>query len=160
MKEYLIALFCVCCAAAVVKAISPEGATKKHIELICSVCIISAMALPLSNVISGITDIKSLFGDNEALVDNYDEIYKSHLLNEGIKSAEDAISRDVCKSVDVPDGAIKIRLYLNENGEEVSSATAIVGKDAVTADPKLIKDYVKSTLGAECEIVYDFNDEK
>ena len=82
------------------------------------------------------------------------------MINEGVKTAEGAIERDLCKSAGVPDGAIKIRLYLSENGTEVSSVTAIIGKEAVAVDPKLITDHIKSTLDAECEIVYELNGEK
>ncbi len=159
MKEYMIALFGVCCVAAVVKNVSSGNAMKKHIEIVCALCVISALVLPIFDVFSDFKGIDFVFEDNSYLEDDYVEIYNQYLVEKRVDLAETAISSSVCNSLGVADGAIRIKLYLDDSGAQIISATAVISKDAVTADPAEIALHIRQTLGVECEVVYQLFDE-
>ncbi len=159
MREYIITLFLVCCVAAIIRAVGKDSATKKYIELVCALCVISALVLPIFGANIDDFDIGAIFDETENKGQNYDEIYKNYLLQEGKSSAENAIASDVCKQLGVSAGGVSIRLTLNEDGTEIVAATAIVSGEAVNTDPSLIKQYISQALGTDCEIGYKLFDE-
>ncbi len=159
MKGYIITLLCVCCVAAVIKTASPENATKKYIEMLCAVCVICAVALPAIGIIAEFEGFASIFDENTDTENNYDEIYKQYLNEEGVASAEDVISNSLCRRFGVEDGAIRVVLTLDEDGAAVASATAVIGKGAVDVDPSQVSSHICDTLGVECDIVYELSGE-
>ena len=159
MKEYLTVLLAVCSTAAVVKVLSPDNATKKYIEIICALCVICAVCQPIFGAINGVGGIMSHFDYDKDINENYDEIYKKYLDEQGIEMAQESISNALCDSVGADDGAIRIRIYIDEENGGVSSATALVGLSAVDVPPDDIRSFVRERLGVECEIVYKFFDE-
>ena len=159
MKEYFIALFLVSCVAAIVKAVGNDGATKKYIEMICALCVISAVIIPILGVNADMSDIISFFDEIVGVEQNYDEIYNKYLLEEGVSAAEDRMSADVCQRLSVGEEAIKLRLVLAEDGSCVVGAKAYITNAALAADPSEVRGYVREVLGIECEIIYDIFDE-
>ncbi|MBE6577515.1 MAG: hypothetical protein E7653_05200 [Ruminococcaceae bacterium] len=159
MKEYILTLFCVCCVAAVIRTACPENATKKYIEMLCAVCVISAISLPIFGAFADFDGFDSVFVESGESDDNYDEIYKSYLNDKGVDSAESVISDTLCEQLGVDGGAIRIVLHIDEESSKVLSATAIIGNGAVDTDPALISSHIKNTLGVECDIVYELFDE-
>ena len=78
MKEYLITLFVVSLVAAIIRVASPDGVMKKHIELLCAVCVICVTVSPVILAVSSIDTIKNIF-EYEAYEKEsfYDEIYNN-----------------------------------------------------------------------------------
>ena len=159
MKEYVGLLFCVCIAAAIVKAMVSENATKKYIEMICALCVICVISQPIIGYITETDGLSPMFDDKKEISENYDEIYNSYLMEQGLRAAEDHVSERVCESLETKVGAIRILLTTDEESGELISATAVVGIHAVDIPPEKIRETVRESLGVECEIVYELFDE-
>ena len=75
MKEYLSALLVTCIISATVRIITPDGAVKKYIKTLCSLCVACVVITPIIGGISSLYDIESRFSELEYDTENYDEIY-------------------------------------------------------------------------------------
>ena len=51
MKEYVLGIFGICVASAVARVLSVGNATKKHIEILTSLCLIATVASPIASFI-------------------------------------------------------------------------------------------------------------
>lgn len=162
MRGYIFTLFGVCIVSAVVRTVSPDGAMKKHIELLCSLCVASAMIIPLvsllysakyDNIFDGIFD--------GCQTENYEEIYNSYLIEGNVSAVESAMSEELCDRLSVGgDVEVDVAVERLEEGYRVSGARVILGARAVAADPKIIRQYIYERLSCECEIIYNIFDEK
>lgn len=163
MKSYLLTLFGVCLVSVIVRIISPEGATKKYIEMICSVCVIAAVAMPVVKAITGFDgdniDI-GLGGEYEE--QDYGEIYNSNLLNENRLAAEELLKNELTGLLSVSSDSLRVSLRVSQSadGAVIDSATVYIGGGAVASDPQRIKDYIGERLSVECQIIYEIFDEK
>ena len=161
VKAYLWSLTLVCIASAVVRVATGNSATKKYIDLLCSICVICAIIIPvireipsfdgekIEDLIDGITD--------EYTVSDYDEIYKSYLLEQNLKEAESVLQTELCQRLSLDRDSVKITLRADATSEGVTVSEAVVslGKGAYSADPERIAEYVRERVGAECRIIYD-----
>ncbi len=163
MKSYLLTLFGVCLVSVIVRVISPEGVTKKYIEMICSVCVIAAVAMPVVKAIIGFDGDNIGIGlGNEYEEQNYGEIYNSNLLNENRLAAEEMLKNELVGLLSVSSDSLRVSLRVSQNadGVVIDSATVYIGGGAVAADPQRIKDYIGQRLSVECQIIYEIFDEK
>ena len=158
MKTYLIALLCVCISSAVVRVISPDGVMKKYIEMLCAICIISVVIVPIYQEMSNIDSMGELFVP-EGIADetDYDEIYNEYLSQKYIENTCDLLEADLAERLKIANEDIDVRLEVYENDVEVAvrSATVVLDTGAITADPEIIKEFFYERFAAECEIIYD-----
>lgn len=163
MRSYFLTLFGVALTAALVNVISPEGVMKKHIELICSICVIAAVAVP---VIKGIISVDigniDIALEEEFETDNYDEIYNQNLLYTNKTAAEQVLKNELARTLDVNADGVGVSLEISQDGENtrIESVKVFIAPEAVSADPQGIKKYVAERLSVECEIIYNLFDEK
>lgn len=161
MRTYLSTLLGVSVVSAVVRAISPEGAMKKYIEVFCSICVISALISPVAAYISeldGIEDILDFEVEYES--SNYDEIYNEYLLDTNTADACRALENELSTLLGTDTESIKVSLDVSREGDEVSvnCVNVTLGVGAIAADPEQIKNYVQERVGCECQIIYDITD--
>lgn len=162
MKEYLWTLFGVCATSAIVGAISPEGAMKKYISILCSLCVTVAVISPLISEISSLDDIGELLElDVGYDATDYEEIYNGYLLEQNLSLACETLEAELAERFSVENGELTVALEaVDVDGEiSVSSATVYIGLGAVTVDPAEIKAYMLERTGCECEIIYNFKGE-
>lgn len=162
MRTYLSTLFGVCIISAVIRTISPEGAMKKYIEILCSICVLSAITAPAVSYISKLDSIDELFKfEWEYESADYDEIYNGYLLEANTAEACRVLEEELSALLGTDEGSIRISLAVSYSDGEVSvsSATVTLGAKAVAADPDQIKGYIAERVGCECQIVYDIKDE-
>ena len=95
MKEYLATLFGVCLLSAIVRAVTPESATKKYIEILCSLCVVAAIVLPIIKQISDYNGVDGLFEAIDYESYDYEEIYNSYIIDENIKMAQETLAREL-----------------------------------------------------------------
>lgn len=157
MRTYLSALFGVCLVSAIIKVISPEGATKKYIEMLCSLCVISAVIFPMGRQISEDYGIGDLIPDIEYESESYDEIYNQYLLDQNIKNACEVLRTELCERLGTDSSEIEVKISTEDiDGEiKVRSVSVILGVGAITADPDEIKEYIYERTECECEIIYE-----
>lgn len=163
MRSYFLTLFGVTLTAALVNVISPEGVMKKHIELMCSICVIAAVAVP---VVKGILTVDmeniNIVLEEEFETDDYDEIYNQNLLHTNKTAAEQMLKNELSQALDINADGIDVDLIISQGDENthIESVKVFVGSEAVSADPQKIKKYVAERLSTECEIIYNLFDEK
>ncbi len=158
MGEYISALFGVCIVSGVICVMAPEGQSKRYLDIICSLCVICAVGVPLANSIFQIKNIGYFFdGIEYETSTNYDEIYNQYLTNGYLEEAEQLMAEQLTKRYSLPQNSIDIRLDSAVNGDsvEVIGATAIIGAAAVAVPPDEIKTHIKQSLGVECVIIYE-----
>ena len=160
LREYLWSLTMVCVAAAVVRAVS-AGKWEKHVEMICSLCVICAALLPVAGQLPELSadGMESFFDDVmfEYGAQSYGEIYGAYLLEESVGAAEDTLQVLLSTefSVDVEDIEVFFITEQTEEGHTVKEAVVTLYSGAVATDPQLIVDYVKTSVGCECRIIYE-----
>ena len=161
MKTYLLTLFGVCVVSAVIRVISPEGSTKKYIELLCSVCVIAAVAMPAVKAITGFSDYDFDISLEENNKQNYDEIYNGNLLYESRAAAEELMKNELAALLSVSPESLRVRLGVSQgtDGAAIDSVTVYISAGAITADPAIIKKYVGEITTSECQITYEVFDE-
>lgn len=165
VRNYLWSLTLVCVAAAVVKVATGEGAMKKHIDMICSLCVVCALVVPVFHDLSlySSEDMGELFeysGESEGR-EYYEEIYNSYLRSGSVELAETDLCGGLAKTLGVAQEDVSVSLVTEytEDAAGVSEAVVELGSGAYFADPEIIKEYIMSRLGTECRIIYKNKDE-
>jgi len=158
MKEYLSALLVTCIISATVRIITPDGAVKKYIKTLCSLCVVCVVITPIIGGISSLYDIESRFSELEYDTENYDEIYKSYLLDKNVELAEQALAKQLAEHLGVVPNGLSVTLCTEQDGETVSvtEVRVTLGAATVMADPEQIKSFIAEHVGTECEIIYGF----
>ncbi len=151
--------------ASVIKAAAPESSLTKYLQMLCSICTVAVIALPIYSALTDKNEIANFFESIEfetESTESYEEIYNTYLINGELENAERVLSESLCKAVGAGSGTVEVRLE-GEYGEgeiRVVGADALVHKGAIAVSPDKIKTYIKDTLRVECRIIYLFNDEK
>ena len=165
VKNYLWSLTLVCAAAAVVKVAAGDGPMKKYIDMICSICVVCALILPVLRDFSpyNAEDIGEMFeysGQSEGR-EYYEEIYNSYLLSGNVEIAESDICGGLANTLGVAQTNVSVSLVTECADEEITVSEAVVelSGEACFADPEIIKEYIMSRLEVECRIIYKNKDE-
>lgn len=163
MKQYLLLVFGVCLVSGAIRVISPEGAMKKHIEMLCSLCLAAAVVIPLVSMISGMDGegmLDGILGGYET--QDYEKIYGDYVVSGNMENVEAVMAEELAEMLDVNVGDITVGIILERQDDtcKVTNTYVILRAGAVACDPDIIKDHVYERLGIECEIIYSINDEK
>ena len=162
IKGYVLGIFGICVASAVARVICAGEATKKHIEMLTSLCLSATVASPLASFIGDADGISGIFdfeADTPAL--DYGALYEEYLLYGNAETSEMILEGELASLLSVSDGAFDVRLTLgvSEGGvAEVRAASVIIYPKGIAADPDKIREHILMRTGAECEIIYDIND--
>ena len=161
VKAYLWSLTLVCVASAVVRAASGNNAAKKHIDFLCSLCVICALVIPVIEGFSGVDadTIGELFEADvpEYSEENYVEIYNSYLYEGSVSLAEDSLAEGLADALGVNRADIDVALSTDRSGSSpvVCDAAVTLYQGAYDADPQVISGYVEEQTGVVCRIIYD-----
>lgn len=162
MKTYLSTLLGVCIISAAVRVIAPDGAMKKYIDVLCSLCVIAVVISPISSLIADVGGIYGMLDIDDVYEDaDYEEIYKGYILEMNTENASAVLGEELCRHLGVKEGSLTVALSVTKTEDTVSvnGATVTVGAGAVTADPDEIKAYVAERVGCECQIIYELKNE-
>ena len=161
MKEYLATLFGVCLLSAIVRAITPESATKKYIEILCSLCVVAAIVLPIIKQISDYNGVDGLFEEIDYESYDYEEIYNSYIMDENIKMAQETLACELENKFGTDSGSIGVRLITEIIDGEIKTrlVKVILSAKAIAISPQEIENYIAQRLNCECQIIYDSIDE-
>ena len=160
MRAYIYSVVCMAAMGGIVLAVSPEGVKsgiKKHMRLICSVCILCVMISPLIELISGIKDIGGgLQGisDDGGLQDFYESIYEDSSGEGIVEAVGDAVKSQLYESFAIDYSDIRVEVELAEgNGDrfrEPKKITVILSGMAIFNDPRPIEKLIRERFGCEC----------
>ncbi len=157
MKEYVLGLLCICLTAGIVRLLSEDSGAGKYVELVCSLCVVAAIVIPVVNTLAEAGDAsKWLDEDIGTQENNYEEIYKNYLLTANIDAAEDTIRFELAERFSKERESIDVRLDCEhtDNGIEVIGVSVMLGKGALTISPEDIKIYIKERFDCRCQIIY------
>ena len=158
MKQYLVALLGVCTVASVVRGLALEGSVKKYLEMLCAVCVIGAVAVPMVTLMAELGGIGELFSPDEMADElDYDEIYNEYLVEGNLRASEALLEGELCRHFERELGSIGVGLFCETSNEGISltGVRITLTNGALSVDPQELKDYVLERLGLECEIVYE-----
>ncbi len=111
---YLGEIIVVTAVAGIVYAASPEGALKKHLHFIISLCVLASLAVPLFSMMA---ELPAVFSEEKALSEESAAATESALV-EGVISAsrqeiEQAIRTFISEQYDIPEKDIVVMLRLD-----------------------------------------------
>ena len=158
MKQYLVALLGVCAVAAVVRGVAFESSVKKYLEMLCAVCVIGAVTVPMVTVVAELGGVGELFSPEDTAQElDYDEIYNQYLVEGNLRASEQLLSEELCKRFERENGSIDVGLSADIGGAGITLTGVVITlkNGAVSVDPQELGDYLRERLGLECEIVYE-----
>ena len=144
----------------IVLAASPEGVKsgiKKHMRLICSLCILCVMISPLTELIPGIKDIGEGLegaGDSGGLQGFYESIYEQSSGDGIAEAVGSAVKSQLCESFSIPQSEIRVGVELGDDDgdgfREPTKITVILSGMAIFNDPRPIEKLIRERFGCEC----------
>ena len=158
MKEYISCIMALTLFIGICRILSPEGKIKKYVSFVGSLCVVSAMLMPLGGIAFG----EDIFSDieyeddiqsEETFWEYYDTTQKSACEKDTEERLERIISSDLDISSDLFD--VDITLQETEDSFVISNVRVIIRKDGIGIDPHEVKNIIFSLLSIECEIIYD-----
>lgn len=163
MREYIALLFGVSLIAGIVRVTAPDGQMKNYINILCSLCVLAAVVVPISRAFIGTDGLSELLLDKlDYESQSYDEIYNLYIAEEKTELAEQQLTAELTERLGVADDALEVELAVSDDDGalRITAVTVTIKKEAVTAEPSAIKAYVNERTNSECRIIYDFYDEK
>ena len=162
MREYIFSVLCMAAIGGVAIMIAPDGirsGLKKHVKLVCALCLLCVMIAPVSRLMDVINDGFNEISpegpnDGNGLQSMYESIYEDNLelgFGEGIgELVKDklferfSIPRDSCRvAVSFKDGD-------GDGFREPSKITVILSGTSIFKEPRAIESYVAGVFGCEC----------
>ncbi len=162
MKGYVLGIFGICIVSAVARVLSVGNATKKHIEILTSLCLIATVASPLTSFIGDAGGVSEIFDfDADAPMLDYGELYEEYLLQGNARTSEELLEGELATLLSVSEDAFDVSLTLGVTDAgvaEVREAHVRIYPEGIAADPDKIREHILMRTGVECEIIYDIND--
>lgn len=162
MKGYVLGIFGICIVSAVARVLSVGNATKKHIEILTSLCLIATVASPLASFIGDAGGVSEIFDfDADAPMLDYGELYEEYLLGGNARTSEELLEGELATLLSVSEDAFDVSLTLGVSDAgvaEVREAHVRIYPEGIAADPDKIREHILMRTGVECEIIYDIND--
>ena len=162
MKGYVLGIFGICIISAVARVLSVGNATKKHIEMLTSLCLIATVASPLASFLGDAYGALGLFefDTDDAMLD-YEKLYEEYLLEGNARTSETLIEGELATLLSVSDSAFDVCLSLGVTDAgmaKVREARVLIYPEGIAADPDVIREHILLRTGVECEIIYDINE--
>ena len=158
MKEYIAMLLCVCGVCGFAEMLTPgTEVTRKHVKLLCSLCVLCVVAAPLGSFIAQMKNGGFDFDFKyEEKKEEYSEVFYEHLDSHNASVIAESLEGMVCEHFDIEPSDIDVRVYLSTISESssIESVSVIIYPAAISKDPHLISEYIVNVGGAECEIIY------
>ena len=162
MKEYLIGILGVCLLSAVASVLSTGNATKKHIEILSSLCLVATVASPIATFIGDYDGDFNIFDfETESVMLDYEELYEEYLLEGNARTSEGILEGELSALLGVGTDAFDVELWLcvSEAGmAEVEKVRVRIFSKGIASDPDIIREHILRRTGNECEIIYSLYD--
>ena len=133
-----------CISAAIIRSAADDNASKKYIDMLCTLCVICALVLPVFPLIPYIDEysVEEFFDDDSLSVMNMDgnEIYNNYLRSVSVEQAELYLESEVSAMLDLDVEEIDVRL-ISDNADDCSTVTETVvylSGEAIIKDPAVI----------------------
>ena len=160
MKEYFISIVVIALVGSLIISMLPSSSNAKYLRLICGLCAIGCIVLPLINADDTMIDFESLeeLFYNEQNGDNdYDKIYKDAMAKAEISNAEISLKNEIVKACSANYEDFDVEIITKKYSDEfyISKITLKIYPSGITLNVHLIKKYIEEKIGHECVIFYE-----
>lgn len=160
MTKYFLGLIIFAFVGSIVMSLSPKGASRAYLKLLCGLCSIGCIAIPLISAFWGgnlmAEEFISAFEVGSYGEDDMLEIYNSALEGAAIESAEETLKNEIIKEFSAKNDAIDVDIIVDNNGDDfyIKRIVVTLYPKGYALDPRGISDICKARLGVDCEFIY------
>ena len=160
MTKYFLGLIVIAFVGSAVMSLSPKGTSRAYLKLLCGLCSIGCIAIPLISAFGGggfmIDEFISAFDGENASEDAMLEIYNSAIEGAAIENAEETLKNEIIKELSTKSDALDVKIITDKSGDDfyIKKITVTLYPSGYALDPRAISDICRSRLGAECDFVY------
>ncbi len=160
MTKYFLGLIVIAFVGSVVMSLSPKGTSRAYLKLLCGLCSIGCIAIPLISAFSGggfiAEDFIDAFDSKNTSEDAMIEIYNDAIEGAAIKNAEQTLKNEIIKELSAKNDSIDVKIITDNNSEDfyIKVISVTIYPSGYTLNPREISSICVSRLGAECEFVY------
>ena len=162
MREYVYSIVSFSSAAGLLLILLPSGTRhglKKHVKLICALCLVCILIDPLSDLIGSIDELfsgdLSIYEDNGGeLYERYEQIYQSYLDGSYGDNIGQVVKDALFEKFDIKRENCRVLTeFYDNNGDgvrEPKRITVVLSGEDKFRDPETVKEFLSSVF--ECEI--------
>jgi hypothetical protein len=168
MREYFGTLLCVAAVCGFAESLAPEGkdgGLSKQIKLICALCVLSVIVLPITNLLGDLRDGKLdelLSFDAANAVFEYEEVFEEYIKEQNELGLSEGLESFICDEFLIDDDDIYVDADIVTENEKyrIGGVRVYISGKAIAKDPKKIIECVEKKTSSECEIIYKQTDKK
>jgi hypothetical protein len=167
MSKYLYSVICTVAAAGIAMIAFPGGSRagiKKHVGLICSLCVLCVIIAPFSEWVKNIGDFfenggEIIFGqinkeDREELYDEYESIYNKYLEGGYGSNIGQAVKDSLLKKFGIPPDQIRVLTeFSDKDGDGIREPyriTVVLRGGSIFREPREIEGFVAALFECIC----------
>lgn len=164
MSKYLYSLICTVSAAGIAMILLPgesRSGMKKHVGLICSLCVLCIIITPFSDLINNISGFlesggEVIFGqiDKEAIYDEYESIYNKYLDGGYGNNIGQAVKDSLHQKFGIPPNRLRVLTeFSDKNGDgarEPCKITVILNGSSIFREPREIEQFISDLFECIC----------
>ena len=134
----------------------PRG-HRGHVRLLSGLCMLCLIGGALTSLSEGASLWTEGMLDEEALYENYDEIYNETLQKADAAYLEEILTAHVLQSFDTDRESLSLAVEMTMEGEEmkVKKTTVILRGNAHALDPHAMIDELVRLTDAPCTVIYE-----
>lgn len=170
VNGYIYSIVCIAAAGGIVCIAAPEGVQsgiKKHLKLVCALCLLSVMIAPVSKFINNVRDFfesdgSDIFGEaggEDELRGTYESIYNKYLEGGYSDNVGAAVKDILYERLGIAKESCQINVeFADKDGDgtrEPSKITVILTGSEIFRDPDPIKSLVSEVFECDCECAID-----
>ena len=161
VREYIFSVVCMAALGGIVMMVAPEGVRtglKKHVKLICSLCLLCVMIDPVSQIIGSMKDLEikppdGMDGEDE-LQSIYESIYEGKVESELSNGVGELVKEKLFEKFSIAKESCRVEVAFKDNDgdgmREPSKITVILHGTSIFKDPRVIEEYISGLVGCEC----------
>ena len=123
---YLGEVILITAVSGMIYHLAPEGALKKHLHFVISLCVLISLAIPILSIVS---ELPMIFEKSYEEVERSEDHTENHLLETVIsaskKEIETAVISYIAGKYDIPPQNITVTLTLDESNPQAIEITAM-----------------------------------
>lgn len=160
MKEYFLGLIVFAFFGSVIISLAPSGSPKRYLRLLCGLCSVGCIALPIFDTVSGEgvsrEDIIAIFEADAESESACAEIYNSAINSASIVNAELALRERIVSELNADYDAVEVKISLADSvgGVGVEKVWIYIYPSGLALNPDKIRILVAESFDAPCEFLY------
>ena len=160
MRGYLYTVVCMAALSGVVLLVAPDGVKsglKKHIRLICSICMLCIMISPISRVVDGIKNIGDMIIEpdkEDGLHSAYESMYEEKNEENFSEVLEDAVKEELKNALSISANECRTIIEFSDVDDdgfrEPVKITVVLSGTAIFKNPRNVESIIFGKFGCDC----------